>query len=131
MSLPVWIALGLLVAGMLLYRFFRPSLDTLAQRVIKTRDLGPLIAAIGRKPKATQPAAYHHAIRRLWEDYDRELAVDLIGELAREFPRERIAQYWLGQAQQVEPKLAQERLGREFLAAHFLPDLAAQCGPAG
>jgi hypothetical protein len=131
MGIAIWIGLGLLLVAFAAFRLLVPPLGSLADRAVRTKDLGPLIAAIQRKNETVQPTAYNHAIRRLWDAYHREQAIELIRELARNYGTVRIAQYWLQQVQQVEPKLAQEKLGKDFLATYYVPELAAQCGPAG
>jgi len=131
MTAIVWIGLALLVVAVVVFRLLVPSLDSIVDRAAKHGDLSGLVEVIQRRPEAVQPTVYNHAIRRLWDGYQRELAVALIRELARNFGPTRIAQYWLQQVQQVEPKLAIEKLGKEFLDTHYLPELAAQCGPVG
>lgn len=127
----VWIALGVGVVAFLVYRFFVPSVDKLAEEAVKTRDLGPLKEAIRKKFEATQPAAYNHAIRRLWDSFRRDLAVELIRDMAENYAQVAITQYWLKQALQVEPKMTKRKLGKKFIDTYYLPDLANQCGPAG
>ncbi len=131
MSNVVWIALGVGVVAFLVYRFFVPSVDKLAEEAAKTKDLGPLKEAISKKFEASQPAAYNHAIRRLWDSFRRDLAVELIRDMAQNFAQQPITQYWLKQALQVEPKMTKRKLGKKFLDTYYLPDLANQCGPAG
>ncbi|MBW2699857.1 MAG: hypothetical protein JRF33_03470 [Deltaproteobacteria bacterium] len=127
----VWIALGVGVLAFLVYRFFVPSVDKLAGEAAKTKDLGPLKEAISKKFEATQPAAYNHAIRRLWDGFQRDLALELIRDLAQNYAQVPIAQYWLKQALQVEPKMTKRKLGKKFIDTYYLPKLANQCGPAG
>jgi hypothetical protein len=131
MGLGIGIGLGALIVAFLVYRVFVPSLDGLADRAAREGNLGPLLAAIEKRPESAQPTAYNHAIRRYWDGFQRPLAVELIRTLAMNFGTTRITQYWLRQVQQVEPKLARELLGREFIKTYYLPEVAAQCGPVG
>jgi len=125
------IGVGVLVVGFVVYRQLVPSLDSLADRAVRDEDLGPLLQIIQRRPEGGQPTAYNRAIRRLWDGFHRPLAVELMRELAKNYGTTRITQYWLKQVQEVEPGLAKEKLGREFLETYYLPELAAQCGPVG
>ncbi len=131
MGLAIGIGLGVLVVAFLVYRAFVPSLDGLADRAAREGDLSPVLAAIEKRPQSAQPTAYNHAIRRFWDGFQRPLAVELIRVLATNYGTTRITQYWLRQVQQVEPKLARELLGQEFLKTYYLPEVAAQCGPVG
>ncbi len=131
MSTTVWITMGLIFVALLVFRKLVPSLANIVDRAVKTEDLGPVFEAIEKKPEASQPAAYNHAIRRLWDGYNRSLAVELIREMAKNYGTKPITQYWLKQLDQVEPKLARKKLGKKFYARYYIPELASQCGPAG
>ena len=130
-EIAIGVGFALLVVGFLVYRQVVPSLDSLTDRAARENDLAPLIQVIQRRPEGAQPTAYNHAIRRLWDGFQRPLAVELMRELAKNYGTTRITQYWLKQVQQVEPKLAMDKLGKEFLETYYLPELAAQCGPVG
>lgn len=131
MEIALGIGLGLVFVGFIVYRQMVPSLDSLADRAAREKDLAPLLLVIQRRPEGGQPTAYNHAIRRLWDSFQRPLAVELMRELAKNYGTTRITQYWLKQVQEVEPKLAMDKLGKQFLETYYLPELAAQCGPVG
>ncbi len=84
-----------------------------------------------KKNEASQPAAFNHAVRRLWDSYQRLLAIELIKELAQIYGEKPITQYWLKQVLTVEPQLAKQNLPKEFLDNYYQPEVAAQCGNAG
>ena len=110
---------------------FAPSIDAAAARATATKDLTPLIDLLaGRKPSA-QPDAFNRAIKRLWDDYERELAAVVIKELAQRLPDEAIAQYWLDQVQKVEPELAAKMLEPQFLERYYRAEVASRCGSFG
>ena len=131
MVFAIWIGLGALILGYVAFRVLAPSVDGLADKAAREGDLEPLLDAIRKKPESSQPTEYNHAIRRLWDGYHRELAIELLRDLAKNYGTARITQYWLKQVQQVEPQLTLDKLGKEFLETYYLPDLAAQCGPVG
>jgi len=131
MTFAIWIGVGTLVLALVIWRLVVPSLDSAVDLAAREKDLAPLLKAIEMKAEAARPTAYNHAIRRLWDGFQRRLAVDLIRELAMNHGTSRITQYWLKHVRQVEPGLAREQLGREFYDTYYLPELAAQCGPVG
>ncbi len=119
------------VVGLYIYRKMSPSLDSLLEKATQSRDVGKVLENISKRSQSQRPNVYNRAIRALWDRYERELAVAIVRELARNHKEARITQYWLKQVQQVEPRLAREQLGEEFYETFFLPELAAQCGSAG
>ena len=107
------------------------ALDRSVRAAIEVGRIQPITEVIDRKGQGARPGMYHRAIKLLWGAGHREMATDLIRLLAQHHAEELIAQYWLQQAMTVEPALARNRLGEDFLKTHFRPDLASQCGPAG
>jgi hypothetical protein len=129
----VWILAGMvaLLALMMLWSRLAPSLAGLVRQAARTGDLGPVLDAIEKKRPAARPTAFNYAIRLLWDRYERRLAMDLVRELAARHGDARIAQYWLRQALTAEPEISRTVLSRAFVAEHYRPEVAAQCGPAG
>lgn len=128
----VGIVLLAAVVALLLRR--RGGGASLGARLAQARadgDLAPLLAWIDAHGGARRLDAFNRVIRGLWDDYERELATRVIRELGARHAEERIAQYWLDQAQRVEPDLARRLLDREYLAQHFRPEIAARCGQFG
>jgi hypothetical protein len=125
----------LLVAGvlvvLLISKLFAPSLDPAINAVLKGGEVGPLLERLQQLRPGAQPDAFNRAIRRLWDEYQRERAVPLIRALAVAHSKERISQYWLGQVQTVEPELARASFDEAFLAEHYQPEVAHACGPVG
>ena len=130
MSTTVVVLIGALVVGLaFLVMTLSTSMDKALRRAKAEKSIQPVLEAVGKKRMPGRASAYNFAIRRLWDGYERGLALELIKELAKSHADTRIAQYWLGQALNVEPALARETLSEDFLAAHFKPEVAAQCGP--
>jgi hypothetical protein len=119
------------VAAFLLWRLSSPPLRAALERARGERRVDAVVDAIERIRPAARTSHYNHAIRQLWDDYDRSLAIELVRELASRYPESLVAQYWLRQALQVEPELANRLLSREFLESHYAPEVAARCGPVG
>ena len=127
----IWGGIVALVVLAALWSRFAPSFARLVNQAVKTRDLAPVLDAITKKRPAARPTAFNQTIRLLWDRYERRLAVDLVRELAARHGDARIAQYWLRQALTAEPEIARTVLSRAFVAEHYRPEVAAQCGPAG
>ena len=119
------------VLVLLLGKLFAPSLEKHISAALAGGELQPLLAAIGERREGARPDAFNRAIRRLWDEYQRERAVPLIRALAEGHKDSLIAQYWLDQLRTVEPELANEALGQEFLSQHYKPEVAKACGPVG
>jgi len=129
-SVTLLIVLGV-VAAFVLWRLSSPPLRAALEQARRERSIAPLVEAVESVRPAARTSHYNHAIRKLWEDYDRALAIELVRELASRHGSSLIAQYWLRQALQVEPDLASRLLPQEFLERHYEPEVAARCGPVG
>ena len=131
--MPGWIWIGVVaaIALLALWSRFAPSTGNLVRRAAKGGDLGPVLAALAKKRPSAQPTAFNHAIRMLWDMDERPLALQLVKELAARHGDTKIAQYWLKQALTVEPAISRKVFSRNFVAEHYQPEVAAQCGPAG
>jgi hypothetical protein len=127
----IWVGLLAAVALWLLWSWLSPSMTRLVVRASKTGDLDPVLAALTKKRPAAQPTAFNHAIRLLWDMDDRRLALELVKELAARHGDAKISQYWLQQALTVEPAISGTVFSRAFVAEHYQPEVAAQCGPVG
>ena len=130
MHIPL-ILIGVVVLLFLVVRLFGPSVDRALETALKTKNLDELDRALSALPAAKQPNAYNHAIRRLWDAYERDLGAALVRKLAEANPDERITQYWLDQVQKVEPELAKRMFEEGFLEKHFRPEVAERCGSFG
>lgn len=127
----LFIAIGAAAFVALAWALLLPSISREVLRYQRTRDPAPLLARIRRLRPRARPAAFDHAIKNLWNAYQRDLCLPLIRELAKDHTREPIAQYWLSRVLEVEPQLARATLDQDFISRFFLPDLAARCGRAG
>ena len=130
MTFVLTIALVVVFVGLLAMSMMTP-IDREVRRAIKHENTTTLLESIVSRPADHQPNLFHRAINILWSAHHRELALELIEELALRHSHEKIAQYWLGQSLSVEPRLTRSRLTEEFLERHFKPEVAARCGPAG
>ncbi|MBN1336113.1 MAG: hypothetical protein JXB39_09145 [Deltaproteobacteria bacterium] len=111
--------------------WMRPGLPARVDKAARTGEIGPVLEAIRKlRPKA-QPAAYNVAIRRLWNAWERDLAMQVVRELAEAHADEPVAQYWLRQALTLEPESARRFLDDAFVNGHYDPVKAARCGPVG
>lgn len=129
---PVVLALiGGVVLVVLAQKLMAPSVNAEVARAKKSKDLLSLINVLANMKDSAQPDAFNHAIRQLWDDYEREMAAVLVRELAERHPDERITQYWLDQVQKVEPEIAGKMFERNFIESYYRPEVAARCGSFG
>ncbi len=131
MTWMLWTAVGVIFLVLLLFQLGASSLTKQVDHAAKTNNLVSVLGLIRKKSLDAQPAAYNTAIRRLWDQYHRPLAIELVKELARDHKDAPITQYWLNQVLTVEPAMAKSLLSAEFVEAHFRPEVAAKCGPVG
>lgn len=131
MSTILWVAIAIAVIGFIAWKMMVPSLAGVIREALDKKDVAPVIEAVDALRVSMRPTAYNHAIRRIWDAYERELAVDLIKYLAQNHNDSLIAQYWLKQLMQVEPELARRHLSSEFIKRYYQPEVAASCGPVG
>lgn len=131
MTTTIWICCAVGALALVAVPMARPNAKKRAlARARATGDLGGLIAWVEAKPLVAQADAWDQLLLGLWQRYERELAARVIMEAA---PRSeaKIVQHWIAQVLSIEPELAQEIFTQEFLAKHFRPDVAAQCGKCG
>ncbi|MBW2734883.1 MAG: hypothetical protein JRH20_21065 [Deltaproteobacteria bacterium] len=129
---PIVLALiGGVIVLVLAKKLMSPSVNAEVARAKKSKDLLPLINVLANKKSSAQPDSFNHAIRQLWDDYEREMAAVLVKELAERHPEERITQYWLDQVQKVEPEVAEKMFEDSFIENYYRPEVAARCGSFG
>lgn len=126
-----WILAALALAAFAAWSWARPDPVKLADRALTTGDLAPVLTALARVRPADQPTEYHRVIRRYWDGYHREQAVEVAKAFARAQPEAPVAQYWLDKAIKSEPEIARACLDEGFLGAFFKPAVAAKCGSYG
>ncbi len=133
MSTALWlgIVIGILAATISLLRLLTSPTDKAMKEALEKHDVTAILKAIDSLRPQSRKTALNHAISRMWENYERQLATDLIMELAKRYGDSLIAQYWLKQLITVEPQIARQRLPQDFIQTHYRPELAAQCGPVG
>ncbi len=130
MTLAFTLAAIALLCAVLVRRFAQPGLGRSISAAVDAQDASPILETMSRLRPSTQPEAYNTTIRRLWNRYERELAAELIVSLGKSHSDTKIAQYWMRELLTSEPRLSQH-LTSEFLAAHYRPEVAAQCGAVG
>ncbi len=108
-----------------------PSAHAMLRRARTPDDLDPVIRSIAGLPAAARSLLFQRAINDLWAAYRRDLAIRLIHAFGETHDGEKIAQYWLKQAMEVEPALARKVFDKDFLEAHYRPTVAKECGMTG
>ena len=131
MSTLLWIAIpvALISAFVFMRRDSAPSLYQLIEGAIANRNLDPLVEHVSETPEGdARGTAANHAIKRLWEAYERPLATQLLVAIAPDIADNTILQYWIKQVMEVEPDLAGEHFDMTFLRTYFDPMVARGCG---
>lgn len=131
MTAAFWILVVGLIGAVIVWRSMSPSLAGPIALAREQGDITPVVEVIERMRPGARPAAYNHAIRQIWDAYERPLAIELVKVLAEKHGSALIAQYWLKQVLQVEPHLARQHITQDFIKAHYQPEVAAHCGPVG
>lgn len=121
----ILVALG--VAALLLWKG-GAGVGKLVDEAIKKGDPEPILTAAAKASPAKRSFLFQQAIAMLWEGWHRPMAVQVLKEFAKDHSNEKICQFWLKQAQEVEPLAVQKELGPDFLKAHYRPEVAACCG---
>jgi hypothetical protein len=131
MPVIAWVIIGAVLTAFFIWRMLIPNLDKIVDQAVKLKDLGLIDQAIKKRSKNSRPTLYNHAVRRMWDSYQRPMAIDLVKSLAENFPDSNITQYWIKQILSVEPGMAKESFSKEFLSHYYKPEVAAQCGQVG
>lgn len=106
------------------------GLDRALKQVRTTGEVAAVIAAVEGAPESKRATMWDQAIGSLWREYRRPEAIQLMIAGARRSDAP-ILQYWLQNAMDVEPELAEEFFTEEFLETYFRPLVAASCGRVG
>ncbi len=123
--------LGGIVVLAVIYSFLSgPSVIRLVQQAKQEGDPRPLLEVAKDLSPARRSYFFQQAIDILWRSYERELATKVLREFVTLHPNEKICQYWLQQALELEGRTARKVLGSEFLDNYYRPDVAATCGIA-
>lgn len=132
MGVGVWVFGGAIALALLAW-VSRGSggLERAISEALNSHEAGPLREVLGGMDARAKPTAYNQAIARLWDKFERNLACDLIADLAQQCHEADITQYWIQRAIQTEPAIARERFSEDFLSAYYRPDIAARCGKFG
>jgi hypothetical protein len=131
MGSTLWIFIGLMALAMVAAWRRRGGLDQVTAQTLASGDIGPLVAHIDQLPRGAQENAYNRAVVRIWDGYERPLAIAVIRAMAERLGETWIAQYWIRQALEVEPEAARDLLDERFLIEHYRPEVARQCGSFG
>ena len=133
MRVVIFFAIALLVAlALTLLRGRRgPGLNAMLRSVREVEDLDPVIAQAAEMSPSARSLFYQRAIASFWGEYRRAHAIRLIRAFSEVNSVEKIAQYWIKQAFEVEPILARKEMGQDFLKTHYNPTVASQCGLTG
>jgi hypothetical protein len=122
------VAAAIVIAFLLKRGGATPGTTKLVSQAVESGDAAPLLAAAEALSPPRRSLFFQEAIATLWEGFNRPLAIQLIKEFGRRHYAEKICQFWMKQALEVEPALAGKVLDREFLDNYYQPEVAACCG---
>ncbi len=105
--------------------------NSLAKQAADQGDIAVLLDKAAELPEQRRSTFYQNAIQYLWRNWQRPLAIRLIKAYAFEFSEERICQYWLRQALEIEPSVARMNFDDEFLRTYYQPEVAKTCVATG
>jgi hypothetical protein len=127
---PAIYILGAAILGgaFLLWRMSGPTVSRIVDLAIEDRDPSPILKAAESIPPQKRSQFFQQAITMLWENFERPLAIAVARTFAEQHSGEKICQFWLKQAMEVEPTEARKHFDEGFLKTHYNPDLAACCG---
>lgn len=128
---PVLLAIAVAVFVLWAWSHVRKDPVALADRAVSTGQFAPVLTALHRVAVGAQPTEYHRVMKRLWDGYHREEAVDVAKDFARHHRDAPTAQYWLRQYMEKEPEIAKAHFDEGFLAEAYNPAVAAKCGTYG
>ena len=115
----IMIAAAVLILAFIIFSSFASnSMGKALKLARETKNAQPVIDEIDKDPKADIESLYNGAIKKLWDSYDREIATDLVKAFLERKDNVHIAQYWLQTVLSVEPEIARERLGADFIKQH-------------
>jgi len=125
-----YILIALVVAVLMAYLYVKrgPSAYVLAMKAAEEGHVGEIVKAAESLPPQRQSAFYQKAIGFLWENWQRPLAISLVKEYCGRFSDEKICQFWLKKAMEVEPVESRKVLDEHFLETHYRPEVAQACG---
>lgn len=122
------VVVALVVGYFVTRRGLAPGAGKLVDAAIEQGSVAPIVEAAGQLGPVQRSALFQQALTILWEEFQRPLAVQLAKEYAAEHSDEKICQFWLKQAMEVEPLSAKKTFDDTFLKTHYRPEVAACCG---
>ncbi|NOZ00835.1 MAG: hypothetical protein GXP54_02975 [Deltaproteobacteria bacterium] len=116
---------GLVVLWLLAKR--GPSPYAAAKKAAEIDSIQPIVQAAGPLQPRARSAFYDQAISTLWEGWQRQLAILMVKEYTTSHSEEKVCQFWLQRALEVEPAVAKEVFDDRFLEEYFRPEVAKAC----
>ena len=122
------IAITIIVIVILLRRRNFPAMAGWLKEAVESDDISGLVQRIKEQPARARVEMFQRAISTLWSEWHRPLAIRLIRAFAEDNSEEKICQYWMKQAAEVEPAVVAKVFEPDFWKAHYRPDVAKECG---
>lgn len=122
-----WVFIAIAAIVVALRMMGTSNLSSALKEMKKTGEVKAVVAAVLATPEGKQPTMWDQAIGTLWRQYDRDEAMVVMMEAARRSDAP-VIQFWLKNAMEVEPELANAHFTEEFLTKYFRADVAARCG---
>lgn len=122
-----WVVFAVMGLVLMVRLFSSKKLDQAMDTARETGEVAGIVAVIDAAAPKKQPNMWDQTIGALWQEYHRPAALALMVAAARRSDAP-VIQFWLKNAMEVEPELAQEIFSEEFLETYFRADVASRCG---
>lgn len=130
MNIPGVVLVTLALVVLAIAARMRGKSAALLKRVKATGEVDGYVAYVMKHPEEKRANLWDQAITQLWRGYERETAMAMMKAAAVKSGAP-VVQFWIRQALEIEPELAAQELGQEFLQEYFRPEVAAKCGRVG
>jgi len=134
----IYIFIGLALVVLVAMMFIRPPKHEAAvKKAIKTKDISQIVEFLLEVKGNARQNAFEVAMRKLWDLYERELAIDILKKMVPHLDDAPVMHTWLRNVLEIEPELARKKFDKVWVKATFKEHLAAKpaaakkAGPLG
>ncbi|MDX9722124.1 MAG: hypothetical protein RBU37_15390 [Myxococcota bacterium] len=127
MSTFTYIVIGVAVIVLIAMFFLRPPKHEAAlKKAIATHNIDALYGLLLEVQGGARQNAFEIAMRKMWDAYERELAIDLLKKMVPHLNDAPVMHTWLRNVIEIEPELARKKFDKAWLKATFKAHLAAK-----
>ncbi len=122
-----WVIIAVVGVVLAIRLLGRGKMAEAMNKARQTGEVAGVVAVVEAAPEKKHPNMWDQAIGTLWQEYHREAALALMVAAARRSDAP-VIQFWLKNAMEVEPELADQQFSDDFLEDYFRSDVASRCG---